>query len=255
MKRNVTQLQVKMLTLSAVNLRPNTFVHFFRLAFNVNDMVVCIDIDLNSFESIRDVVKKLENEANTITELDVLIHNDYALPKRFGKDTSKFTMMVNYYGPWLLTHLLMEKLKAAARIREKARIIIVSSNYHKYGRPTIKLDFLKPAFWKYFDAKSGLILFTMELDRRLKGSGVTVNAVHPGAANKPQLHNQTPIICLATTTQFATTSGNYFNECTVKSLSGYYSNLDRAEKFWTSTAKYVGLKDAENILPSNKGST
>ena len=88
------------------------------------------------------------------------------------------TLAFNYLAPFLLTELLVETLKATA----PARIINVSSMAHSR---TIAFDNLQgekryTAMGSYGQAKLALIIFTYELARRLEGTGVTVNALHPG---------------------------------------------------------------------------
>ena len=95
------------------------------------------------------------------------------------------TLAFNYLAPFLLTELLVETLKASA----PAHIINVSSM--AYSR-TIAFDNLQgeksyTAMGSYGQAKLALIIFTYELARRLEGTGVTVNALHPGLiASNPQ---------------------------------------------------------------------
>jgi NAD(P)-dependent dehydrogenase (short-subunit alcohol dehydrogenase family) len=95
------------------------------------------------------------------------------------------TLAFNYLAPFLLTELLVDTLKASA----PARIINLSSMAHSR---TLAFDNLQSeksytAMGSYGQAKLALILFTYELARRLEGTGVTVNALHPGLiASNPQ---------------------------------------------------------------------
>lgn len=89
------------------------------------------------------------------------------------------TFAVNYLAPFLLTNLLLDRLKASA----PARVVNVSSGSHKAGY--IKLDNLQSqnpyrSMKVYGQAKLAVVLFTYELARRLEGTGVTVNCLHPG---------------------------------------------------------------------------
>lgn len=147
-----------------------------------NKNVIVHHIDLSSFKSVRefaDIINKTESK------IDVLIHNaGYSnwLRKAVSVDGVEMTMATNHYGPFLLTHLLIELLKKSA----PCRIIVVASKTHSLSflNPTNKshlnpVNFPIPMFL-YGNSKYANILFTFELARRLKGSNITVNCLHPG---------------------------------------------------------------------------
>lgn len=98
-------------------------------------------------------------------------------------DGHEHTFGLNHLGPFLLTNLLLDLLRASA----PARIINLSSDAHRAGH----LDFddlmferrRYTAFAAYGQSKLANIAFTYELARRLEGTGVTVNAVHPGGVS------------------------------------------------------------------------
>jgi NAD(P)-dependent dehydrogenase (short-subunit alcohol dehydrogenase family) len=143
-----------------------------------NDAVDLLQADLSSQQSIRHLV---ENFQHHYTQLHVLINNAGAsFPgRRESVDGVEMTLAVNYLAPFLLTHLLLDVLKASA----PARIVNVSSGSHQAGY--IKLDNLQSqnpyrSMKVYGQAKLAVVLFTYELARRLEGTGVTVNCLHPG---------------------------------------------------------------------------
>lgn len=115
------------------------------------------------------------------THLDVLLNNAGTFFNTRVKTPYQVekTFLVNHLAPFLLTKLLMDTLRGSA----PARIINVSSDAHHYGT----LDFEDLSFEHgyfgikaYARSKLANLLFTYELARRLDGSAVTVNAVHPG---------------------------------------------------------------------------
>src|SRR5436309_7199390 len=143
-----------------------------------NNAVDLLQADLSSQESIRQLVEHFKQR---YTHLHVLINNaGAAFPgRRETVDGLEMTFAVNYLAPFLLTHLLLDVLKASA----PARIVNVSSNSHEAGY--IKLDNLQSknpyrSMRVYGQAKLALVLSTYELARRLQGTGVTVNCLHPG---------------------------------------------------------------------------
>ena len=143
-----------------------------------NEAVDLLLADLSSQESIRQLA---ENFLERYTKLHVLINNAgmVSLRRRETVDGLEVTFAVNQLAPFLLTNLLLDVLKASA----PSRIINVSSDSHEAGY--IKMDDLQLEkhyrFMRaYGQSKLALVLFTYELARRLQGTGVTANCLHPG---------------------------------------------------------------------------
>ena len=114
--------------------------------------------------------------------MDVLINNAGIAPikRSVTADGIERVFAVNYLAPFLLTNLLLERLKASA----PARVVNVTGDFHR--KVTIQFDDLMSE--KDYNgnrannqAKLALILFTYGLARRLEGTGVTANCLHPGA--------------------------------------------------------------------------
>ncbi|XP_044265896.1 retinol dehydrogenase 12-like [Tribolium madens] len=146
-----------------------------------NKYVYCRKCDLASLQSIREFVKQFKYEQ---PRLDILINNGGVMrtPKSKTKDGFEMQLGVNHLGHFLLTNLLLDRLKESA----PSRIVNVSSVAHKKGK--INKEDLNseqnydPAV-AYAQSKLANILFTKELAKRLEGTGITVNAVHPGIVN------------------------------------------------------------------------
>ena len=143
-----------------------------------NDAIDLLLAELSSQDSIRQLV---ENFQQHYKQLDVLINNagGVNLSRRETLDGLEMTFALNYLAPFLLTNLLLDKLKASA----PARIVNVSSESHESGY--IKMDDLQlekkyRLMRAYGQSKLALVLFTYELARRLQGTGVTANCLHPG---------------------------------------------------------------------------
>ncbi len=101
--------------------------------------------------------------------------------RRETEDGFESTFAINHLGPFLLTDLLLERIKASA----PARIVNVASTAHRGARRGLDFDDLHATrrykgMRVYSQSKLANIFFTKELARRLAGTGVTVNAVHPG---------------------------------------------------------------------------
>ncbi|KFM75403.1 Retinol dehydrogenase 13, partial [Stegodyphus mimosarum] len=115
--------------------------------------------------------------------LDVLIHNAGVTPKpglHLTAENLELQFATNHFGPFLLTHLLIHLMKRSA----PSRVIVVSSCTHLWA--TLDLDnlncekYVRDPYWIYCSTKLANILFVHELSKRLIGTGVTVNALHPG---------------------------------------------------------------------------
>lgn len=135
--------------------------------------------DLSSQASIRELAKTFKASYD---QLHVLVNNAgaYFNDRQVSADGLEMTFALNHLGYFLLTDLLLDMLKASA----PARIVNVSSNAHMNGR--INFDDLQAeqkyrSFAAYSHSKLANVLFTYELARRLEGSGVTANTLHPGA--------------------------------------------------------------------------
>jgi NAD(P)-dependent dehydrogenase (short-subunit alcohol dehydrogenase family) len=150
-----------------------------------NQHVDLLVADLSLLEDVRRLATEFQQ---TYPHLHLLVNNaGCAYPRRtLTSEGLEATLAVNYLAPFLLTELLLDTLKASA----PARIVNVSSAQHTNA--SIEFDNLQSEkkyanLRSYNQAKLALLLWTYELARRLEGTGVTVNALHPGitATNFP----------------------------------------------------------------------
>jgi len=134
--------------------------------------------------SIQAQIHQLAQEfKNRYSRLDVLINNAGAifLKRQLSADGIEMTFALNHLSYFLLTHLLLETLKNSA----PSRIVNVSSDMQKNAQinfDDIEQERKYSSFGAYSQSKLAIIMFTYELVRRLEGTQVTVNAVHPGFA-------------------------------------------------------------------------
>jgi NAD(P)-dependent dehydrogenase (short-subunit alcohol dehydrogenase family) len=134
--------------------------------------------DLSSQQSIRELV---ENVQQRYPQLHVLINNAGVamLSRKETVDGLEMTFAINYLAPFLLTNLLLDRLKNSA----PARIVNVSSESHQSGYIKM-IDLQAEDDYKtmnaYAQSKLALVMFTYELARRLQGTDVTANCLHPG---------------------------------------------------------------------------
>ncbi|HKF65723.1 MAG TPA: SDR family oxidoreductase [Vicinamibacterales bacterium] len=234
--------------------------------------------DMSSFESVRALAAQVHQQYR---RLDVLINNaGTAIVRRaLSADGIEMTVAGNHLGPALLTLLLLDLLKSSA----PSRVVNVSSEAHRGAR--FDLNSLQsaprnegpprrgfgppPSLKAYGLSKLMMNAFTFELARRLQGSGVTVNCLHPGVvatniwpADAPLIFRMIMAVAkpfmltpkrgaqtslyLATSPEVATVSGQYF----IKSKRAESSPLSRDPKviadIWQWTEKTVGV-----TLPSS----
>ena len=144
-----------------------------------NGKVIFRQLDLASFESIRKFVDKINNEVEAI---DILVNNaglGFTTPQK-TQDGFEIQFGVNHLGHFLLTLLLLDKLKQSKSI---VRIINVSSGM--YSQREINFDDINSEknygpYKAYAQSKLANVLFTRELAKRMKGTNIRVYALHPG---------------------------------------------------------------------------
>lgn len=226
-----------------------------------NPNVIVQKLDLSSQKSIRQFAAEI---IKTEPKIDVLLHNaGYAnmFTKLKSEDGLELTMATNHYGNFLLTHLLIDLLKKSA----PARIVIVASELYRLA--SVNLQNLNPVntfpAYLYYVSKCANIMFGQELARRLEGSGITVNLLHPGIIDSGIWRNvsfplswplglmryffKTPAqgaqtsIYLASAEDVAKVSGKYFMDCKEASLTAGIQDEGRAKVLWEESVKIVGL--------------
>jgi NAD(P)-dependent dehydrogenase (short-subunit alcohol dehydrogenase family) len=211
-----------------------------------------LNADLSSLAQVR----RLAADVQALTpRLDVLLHNaGVAVKERLlTPDGLELSFAVNHLAPFLLTHLLLDLLKASA----PARVILVSSSAHTGGR--IEFDNLQgersfDAWQAYCDTKLMNVLFAAELAARLQGSGVTANSLHPGviatkmlAASFPNAQGasvqdgaQTSVF-LTSAPEVETVSGLYFKRSKPADPSPLAQDADLRRRLWQISVQLAGL--------------
>ena len=227
-----------------------------------NNAVDLLLADLSSQQSIRQLVEHFQHH---YTHLHVLINNAGAAftGRRETVDGLEMTFAVNYLAPFLLTHLLLDVLKASA----PARIVNVSSASHKSGY--IQMDDLQGekhnrSMRAYPQSKLAIVLFTYELARRLQGTGVTANCLDPGfvATNIGQTGASLPVrllikligsfgtspekgaktsIYLASSPEVEGVTGKYFVKSLPKRSAAISYDESLQRQLWEQSAKLVNL--------------
>ncbi len=234
-----------------------------------------LDLQIADLADMAQVRNLGERICSAYPRLDVLINNAglQLWDRHVTPDGYEMTFAVNHLAPFLLTHLLLEPLKAAGT----ARVINVASGLHKFGR--MNFDDLMftgrySSLKAYGTSKLAIIMFTYELARRLAGAGITANAVMPGVARtrftrdyqglmgfgtrlirvfmiSAQRGAQTPVY-LATSPEVEGVTGEYFEKLkAIKSSAASYDSAV-ARRLWQVSAELTGRDPRELPETANK---
>lgn len=227
--------------------------------------VQLVVFDLADLDSVRRGAAEILELAPRV---DVLVNNaGLVLSERVETvDGYEATFAINHLGPFLLTNLLLERIRASA----PARIVTVASSAHASARKGIRFDDLQSAHHyrgmrAYGQSKLANILFTLELARRLEGSGVTANSLHPGTVRtgygadgdtrgflafgiklaspfflSPAKGARTSVY-LASSPEVEGVSGNYFVKCVARPPRRWAQDEEAARQLWQVSEQLTGL--------------
>ena len=226
-----------------------------------NSSVDFLVADLSSLQEVRKLAGQVKER---YPRLDVLVNNAGAimLSRRLSVDGIELTIALNHLSYFLLTNLLLDHLAASA----PARIVNVSSSSHRKAR--IRFDDLEGqrrygGMRAYSQSKLANVFFTYELARRLEGTGVTANALHPGLVATNFLSNNGKLgqflcffmglrgmsapkgaltsIYLASSAEVEGVTGRFYEKS--REVRSSPSSYDRsvAERLWQVSAEMTGL--------------
>ncbi|MEZ4405347.1 MAG: SDR family oxidoreductase [Polyangiales bacterium] len=224
-----------------------------------SDTLRVMRLDLGSTASVREFVTEFERGYD---RLDALVNNAALSPlARSVNDEGRETQLaVNHLGPFLLTRLLLPRLRASA----PSRVVVVSSAVHKQGR--VDFDDLHSergyvGLRVYANTKLMNLLFTRALARRLEGTGVTVNALHPGVVATELVRDfpkaarwfvsrvfMTPekgartSVFLASDPSVEGVSGRYYVKSREARVSAAARDDAMAERLWALSSEMVGME-------------
>ena len=219
---------------------------------------------LADFSSLADV-RRMAGELAAQGRIDVLVNNagTMARARKTTADGFEWQFGVNHLAPFLLTNLLLDTLKRS----DSARIVTVASQAHRRG--TIDFDDLQlertrySGFRAYGASKLANILFTSELSRRLAGTGITANCLHPGVV-ATNIFNAGGVVgkiigllgrwfllspsdgaatsvYLASSPDVAAVTGKYFDKCREVAPTSAASDASAAARLWEVSERLTGL--------------
>ena len=231
------------------------------------DMLVA---DLSSMDEIRRIAVEFRAKYD---RLDVLLNNAGATFTEFqtSADGYEMTFALNHFSYYMLTNLLLGVLEWTAQVEGEARIANVSSSAHRNGVPRegLRLDNLRDrrgfsSFGSYGASKFANVLFTYELARRLEGSGVTANVLHPGFVRTGFGHNTNSVmstlikvlqrligrspqkgaetlVYLASSPEVRGISGNYWKDKRQQDSSPMSYDREQQRRLWEFSAEATSV--------------
>ncbi|GAA2489221.1 SDR family oxidoreductase [Terrabacter carboxydivorans] len=228
-----------------------------------------VDVFVADLSAQREVHSLAERVLTAYPRLDVLVNNvgGYWATRHVTADGLERTFAVNHLAPFLLTHLLLDRLRASA----PARVVTVSSGAQAMGR--IDLDDLQgtrdySGQRAYSQSKLANVMSTYELARRLAavdGAAVTANALHPGVVRTafgqedsgPWMRRLLPVVRplmkspergadtsvrLASSPELEGVSGRYFVNGRASRSSRASYDTEVAARLWCASAELVGIE-------------
>jgi NAD(P)-dependent dehydrogenase (short-subunit alcohol dehydrogenase family) len=234
-----------------------------------NSSVDLLLADLSSQESVRQLAATfMERYAH----LRILVNNAgvFLLKRHLTGDGLEMTFAVNHLAPFLLIHLLLDRLKASA----PARIVNVCSGAHFSGRIKLTDMQLEKGYnvWRaYAQSKLAMLLCSYKLARQLEGSGVTLNCLNPGfvftnmgisnvgsttqalarailsrLGSSPEKGAQTSLY-LAMSPEVESLNGNYVDQLVLKRSSALSYDQALQDQVWEESTRLVHLSGIEGL--------
>jgi NAD(P)-dependent dehydrogenase (short-subunit alcohol dehydrogenase family) len=229
-----------------------------RVLATVNEIAgetgACVDGFTGDYASLADVRRLAAEVTKKINRLDVLVNNagSFFDERCLTIDGFEMSWQINHLSPYLLTVLLLERLKSSA----PARVVTVASSAHAHARldyENLQGEKEYKGIRAYNLSKLGNVMATLFLAEKYESSGVTFNCLHPGVVETKLLQASFKVpgitteagaktsVFLACSTGVEGVSGKYFDEC--KEIQPSPLALDAVERkrFMDVTDKMLGL--------------
>ena len=222
--------------------------------------------DLSNLTDIKRVADEL---ANMDTTIDVLIHNagNYLTKKELTADGLEKLFVVHYLSTFIINHRINDKLKR----QEKARIIMVGSEGHRFAAWGLRLDDLNwekrrySGLKSYGSAKTAQLLSMLIFEKQYENTGVTINTMHPGAVKTETGQENGPVYrwfkknffdkslksaeisaealyYLGVSKELEGVTGKFFNLTTIEEPAPPALDIEVAYELWDKSKKLAGLQ-------------
>ena len=218
-----------------------------------------VSLDLASLASVCAAAAEIASRHDAV---HVLVNNAgvHLRSRAVTPDGFEMTWAVNHLGPFLFTSQLLPQLRAA----KAARVVTVTSRFAQFGRVLpgeIGTARASSGLRAYCDTKLANMLFTIELARRLEGTSVVANCVHPGVVATDLMRawprwirrtwewslrtpasGASPIVRLAASASVAGVTGRYFIRERRASFPRRARGARLGEELWEASEELVGLR-------------
>jgi len=233
-----------------------------------NEYGVKCDYKLADLSNLQDIHRVAEELLKLNTPIDVLIHNAgiYLTQRELSIDGIEKVFAVHYLSSFIINYVLMDKLKS----QEKARIILVNSEGHRFAVWGVRLDDLNwerrrySGLKSYGSAKTAQLLSMIVFEEYFRNTGVTINAMHPGAVKtetgqengpvyrwfkrvfldkilkSPELSSEA-LFYLGVSSEIEAVSGKFFNLTTEEEPAPPALDKEVAYKLWEKSLELGGL--------------
>jgi NAD(P)-dependent dehydrogenase (short-subunit alcohol dehydrogenase family) len=237
-----------------------------------NEFGVKCDYKIADLSNLQDIHQVAEELLKHNTPIDVLIHNAgiYLTKRELTLDGLEKVFVVQYLSSFILNYILMDKLKS----QEKARIILVNSEGHRFAAWGLRIDDLNWGKRKYSglksygSAKTAQLLSMIVLDEHFQKTGVSINAMHPGAVKTDTGQENGPVYrwfkrnfidktlkspeisaealyYLGVSKEIEAVSGKFFNLTTVEEPAPPALDKEVAYELWEKSLELGGLHGSQ----------
>jgi len=236
------------------------------------DFKVKCDYRIADFSILEDIYRVSGELLELKTPIDVLVHNAgvYLTKREVTPDGLEKLFVVHYLSSFIINYLLMDKLKS----QEKARIIMVSSEGHRFEAWGLKLDDLNwerrrySGLKSYGSAKLAQLLSMIVYNDLVKDTGISINAMHPGAVKTETGQENGPVYrwfkknffdrslrspeisaealyYLGVSGEIEGVSGKFFNLTTEEIPAPPALDREVAYELWEKSKEFAGLKGSK----------
>ncbi|MFA5435794.1 MAG: SDR family NAD(P)-dependent oxidoreductase [Candidatus Neomarinimicrobiota bacterium] len=232
------------------------------------EFAVKCEYKIANLSRLKDIFRVSRELSELPPPIDVLIHNagNYLTKRELNSDGLEKVFVVHYLSSFIMNYLLTDKLKA----QEKSRILMVSSEGHRFAVWGLRFDDLNwekrrySGLKSYGSAKTAQLLSMLIFEEQFRGSAVTINTMHPGAVKTDTGQENgrfyrwykrnfldkglrtadisaEALYYLGAATALDGVSGKFFNLTTVEEPAPPAADMDATRELWDQTLKMTGL--------------